>query len=223
MPNDPQTFSAKTDSSVDETLLIRAKAHIDDLARKMAGGKLSDEEIKDLAQSSLVKFWRYALVQEIRSLRAYLKKIVHSELVTIQRQRHEQPFADWLAADESEIDVPQGKPLIYASEGMGDPAEEVERQMASQELMQQVVEAMKSLSQRQCTAMACRLWEKLDDLVPFVDELHMQSLAVETLWPDERAEKQRLQASCSPARQHIARYIGISLEGYKQRKRYQSF
>jgi hypothetical protein len=118
--------------------------------------------------------------------------------------------------DDGEIEMVQGNVMVEMSEGMDDPALEFEQQAAVETRMAAVVDAMETLPVRQRTAMACRLWDRLDDLIPLVDALNVHELDVDVLWPDDRADKQRLQASYAPARVSMARHMHIDVNEYER-------
>ncbi|MBV9229748.1 MAG: hypothetical protein JOZ18_10580 [Chloroflexi bacterium] len=210
----PGSLAHKSSSNVDDEPLRQVKPYIDALARKMAGTVFSDADVDDLAQNSWIKFWLVSLEQEIRHPRTYIWRIVRSEFVTMLRRR--KMHIPLTTTEDGEIEYIQGNVMVEVSEGMANPELEFEQRAAVEMRMEEVVEAMGILPARQRTAVACRLWERLDNLIPFVDALSAHELDVDVLWPDDRVDKQRLQASYAPARFRMAQHMHIDMNEYER-------
>src|SRR5713226_23335 len=84
-----------------------------------------DLEIDDLTQLVRIKFWHALQEKEIIYPKAYIRRIVNSEIVDMMRRQKQLPSP--LPEDE-EGEIYSGKILVSPSDEMADPAVVVEQQ-----------------------------------------------------------------------------------------------
>jgi DNA-directed RNA polymerase specialized sigma24 family protein len=195
-------------ANVEDESLRQVKLSIEKCARAFASVGFTQDDVEDLVQNSWIKFWK-ASPQEVISLKSYVRQIVHHEFVSMLRQR--KGFLLLETTEEGEYIYPQETLIIGRSEAMGDPQEVLEHREDAQACMHQVMDVVRELPPRQQFALRCLLYERVDNLIALVDAFRKYRVNGEMGWPDEKVEKQRLQASCKPARTKIARHLGIDL------------
>jgi RNA polymerase sigma factor (sigma-70 family) len=167
-----------------------------------------DLEIDELAQLVRIKLWHALEEKEITYPKAYIRRIVHSEVVDMAR-RQKKPLQELPEDEEGEIYY--GKILVTQSEGMTDPAEVVEEQEQAKDRMSEVADAVMKLPQRQRHAMICTLRDRIDDTLLLINAFKSHKCNVhEWQWPQKRKEKVLLQASLSYARHTLMRSISNS-------------
>jgi DNA-directed RNA polymerase specialized sigma24 family protein len=194
-----------------ENFLTQHDRYISILARnniyKMKNSNIStslEMEIDELVQRVRIKLWKILLRQNITNPRAYIAKIVYHETISMLRQ---QRYIGSLTFDE-EGEPCHGQTLIEMSEGMADPAYEVEQQEASHYYLSRVAQAVARLAPHQRRAMLCVLKDRLDDFASFVAAYDTQDLdASSAAWPSRKDELLRLKASISHARKNIRSFI----------------
>ncbi len=164
-----------------------------------------DTEIDDLAQQVRIKFWHALEEKEITYPKAYIRRIVNSEIVDMMRRLKLPPVA--LPEDE-EGEIYAGKVLVTPSEEMADPAEVVEQQEAVTCRMREVAGAVVKLPVRQQHAMICTLRDRVDNLLLLMDAFERQGYDLKRWeWPEMKREKVLLQASLSYARRSVTASI----------------
>jgi DNA-directed RNA polymerase specialized sigma24 family protein len=166
--------------------------------------QLQEEQINELVQRSRIKFWLALKRRPIRSPKAYIRRIVHSEAVDMVRQK---PRAIPLTLDE-EGELYQGWLLVEKSEGMNDPAIEAEQLETTDHYISSVVSAAMQLSPRQQEAMICWLKERLGDSKHFTEVCKNWNIDPSSItWPDRIDERRKLKACVSPARKNVRALI----------------
>src|SRR5947209_649124 len=85
-----------------------------------------DEEIKDLAETTLIIFWSRLISGQVQitSPKAYIRYIVRSQCVDLIRQLKRKPTLPLPTDQDGELY--QGRVLLIPSDGMQDPAFEFE-------------------------------------------------------------------------------------------------
>lgn len=166
--------------------------------------QLLEEQVNELAQRSRIKFWLALKQRSIRSPKAYIRRIVHSEAVDMVRQKTR---AIPLSLDE-EGELYQGWLLVEKSEGMNDPAIEAEQLETTDHNISSVVSAAMQLSPRQQEAMICWLKERLGDSKHFTEVCKNWNIDPTSItWPDRIDERRKLKACVSPARKNVRALI----------------
>lgn len=198
----PSAFDSDPDA---EELLKQHDAYIVDLARKkvprnIVRPEMLHDEIDELSQRVRFKLWLSLRKKRIKNLRAYIRSVVYTEVINMVRQ-HQSTLPLPLGEDG---ELYQGNIIATPSEGMQDPAYEIEQEEAIEDYTKETVEAVVNLPPRQQQAMICSLIDKIDDVLPLIDALRNHAINIEEVnWPEESDELQRLQASLSIARKKL--------------------
>ena len=166
----------------------------------IAHTSVMDLEIDELVQRVRIKFWQALERRHILYPHAYIKLIIKSEFVDMSRQR------------KSFLPLPTDEEWSYGEAGelgvrnMPDPADEVEQEMEAFDFLNETIQAVLGLPPRQQLALICSLQDRVDDLVQLVNAFKAYRIDIEGIqWPTEKAEKQLLQASLTPARKTLAK------------------
>lgn len=200
-------------ASVDD-ILSQIDPYITSFTERIDCSTLTGEEREEIAQRVRLKMWEILPAKKIDNLLSYLKTTVHHEFISFLRQRK---LLAPLATSE-EGDIYYGTVLINVSQGMNDPQMELEREEASRELLDQVVAALIELPPTQRSAMVCHICEHIDDPLIFAERCKLRNLDISAFqWPDDKTAKQRMQASCRPARSSMAQYMQLSLRTSQRR------
>lgn len=160
-----------------------------------------DQDVDDLAQRVRIKFWHALQEKEITYPKAFIRRIVHSEIVDMMRKQ--KPILALPEDEDGEIYC--GEVLASSNEGMADPAEVVEQREMVTCRMREVASAVMKLPERQQHAMICTLRDRVDDLLLLMDAFGQHGYDLgQWQWPRMKREKVLLQASLSYARHNIA-------------------
>lgn len=171
-------------------------------------------ERDELAQRVRIDLWHALQVKNIRNIKAYVRRIVHNELVNLLRGR--EPPLSLPATEDGEM--LEGNILVTPSEGMADPAFEVEEQEAMAQRTSETAATISTLPPRQKAGMTALLYEHLDNLILVVDSFKQFDMDIEAArWPAEEDEKRLLKSSISAARRSVARSMDIDLKLYKKK------
>lgn len=198
----PSAFDSDPDA---EEILKQHDTYIVDLARKkvprnIVRPEMLHDEIDELSQRVRFKLWLSLRKKRIKNLRAYIRSVVYTEVINMVRQ-HQSTLPLPLGEDG---ELYQGNIIATPSEGMQDPAYEIEQEEAIEDYTKETVEAVVNLPPRQQQAMICSLIDKIDDVLPLIDALRNHAINIEEVnWPEESDELQRLQASLSIARKKL--------------------
>lgn len=160
-----------------------------------------DLEIDELAQLVRIKLWHALERKEIMYPKAYIRRIVYSEIVDMTRRQRRpvQPLPE-----DEEGEIYSGKLLVSPGEGMADPAEVIEQREEVQGRMNEVVGVVLQLPARQRHAMICTLQDRVDDPRLLIDAFKQNKCEMQQWqWPQMRKEKILLQASLSYARRTL--------------------
>lgn len=157
--------------------------------------EVADLEIDELIQLVRIKFWRALERGHVHYHHAYINRIINSEFIDMKRR--EKPILP-LTLDEGEE--------YYRGECQRDPADEVLQKIEASSLLNEAVQMVLDLPPRQRQAMMCLLQDQVDDLLQLIDVFKRYRIDIKAIrWPDEKAEKQLLQASLSPARRTLTK------------------
>ena len=161
---------------------------------------LLEERTDELAQRVRIKLWQALQQRPITNLRAYIRRIVCNEVISMIRQ---QLRAVPLSLNE-EGEMFQGQLLVERSEGMNDPAFEAEQLETIDYYISLVACAVAKLPPRQQRAMICSLKEQLGNCKYFTEVCKHWNINTDSIaWPDGADELRRLKACISPARKNI--------------------
>lgn len=193
-----------SDPDVNE-ILEQYDAYILGLARKkvprnIVPPEMLRDEIEELAQRVRIKLWHVLQKQRIAHLETYISLIVLSEVIDMVRRYH--PILSLPTDEDGELY--QGNVIAMPSEGMQDPAYEIEQAEALNDSTKESFEALLKLPPRQQYAMICALKDQLDDVLPLIDMLKNYPMNIDEInWPKEKDELQRLRASLAVARKKL--------------------
>jgi DNA-directed RNA polymerase specialized sigma24 family protein len=191
-----------SEKETSETILKRHDRYIVTQVKKFMGHnrhssyqEVADLEIDELIQLVRIKFWRALEKGHVHYHHAYINRIINSEFIDMKRRR--KPILP-LSLDEGEE--------YYHSECQRDPADEVMQKIEGSSLLNEAVQLVMELPPRQRQAMMCLLQDQVDDLLQLVDAFKRYRIDIKAIrWPDDKAEKQLLQASLSPARRTLTK------------------
>ncbi len=211
----PKPCDHEKDSTV-EKLLEQLDPYIISQVKKMlychsysSSHTLLGAEIDDITQRVRIKLWRALLERQIQHLPAYIHRIICNEFNDFGRRRKSSLT---LSLDE-EGELNCGSALVAISEGMDDPAREVEQQEAAADCVEAIARAVLALPPRQQLATICSLLDRVDDVCQLVKALKAHCINVETAqWPEGEADLHRLKASISVARRSMMVHMSVSLQ-----------
>jgi DNA-directed RNA polymerase specialized sigma24 family protein len=172
-------------------------------------------EYEDVAHEAFLKFWLLYDNQPIRSPKAYIRRIVYTVMIDMIR-KYRPHFFQALPVDE-DGELREGYLLTGStvSSDQNNPEWLVVEREELQERMAELMHALHNLHARQQAAAVCHLWKKVDDVLAMLDVLQKKGITCEWEWPAEPVERQRLQASFSPAKRNIAQSMGVDLDDYE--------
>lgn len=181
-----------------------------------------DLELEDIAQEIFIRFWQ-KLHEDgeaaIQHPEAYIARMIRNRCIDTTRRYARIGAPQSLVLSDSG-EILQGTILTVLSEGMSDPADELEQKERKADWCAQVAAAITALPARQKMAMLCLLLEQVDDLSQFLQALVCQGLSAYALWPENKSEQRLLKASLYAARQALARRLKIDLSQYKHSSRH---
>ena len=207
IPNllDASAVGDKYDANEIDEILRQNDGYILTLAREkvprhIASPDVLDLEIHELAQRSRIKLWRALQKRHITHVKAYIRRIVHSESMDILRSyKPDLP----LPVDE-DGELYQGDVLVALSEGMRDPLYELEQKEMAAEYITQAVDALSSFPPCQQHVMICSLKDQLDDVLLLTKAFKKFEINIESMrWPSIKKEVKNLKASLSAARKKL--------------------
>ncbi len=140
---DVSAVGGKYDANEIDEILRQNDGYILALAREkvprhIASPEVLDLEIHELAQRSRIKLWRALQKRHITHLKAYIRRIVHSESMDMVRSyKPDLP----LSVDE-DGELYQGDVLMVSGEGMQDPLYELEQKEMAAEYITQAVDVL---------------------------------------------------------------------------------
>jgi DNA-directed RNA polymerase specialized sigma24 family protein len=186
-------------------ILEHYDAYIVELARRKVPRNVVppervDDEIEELAQKVRIKLWLMLRKKHIVNLKAYINCIMYTEVVDMVRQyRSTLPLP---LDDDGELY--QGDMIAKLSEGMGDPAYEVEQAEALDDFAEETFEAVMRLPACQQRAMICSLKVRLDNLLPLIKVLSKHAVNIDEVnLPQNKDELKSFRSSLSIARKKL--------------------
>ena len=188
-----------------EKLLEQLDGYIVTLARKkvprnIIRPELVEDEIEELAQKIRIKLWMKLQKEPITSPKAYISRIAYTEAVDLVRQYN------WLLplTIDEDGELYHGNLLLTPSEGMQNPADELEHEETFIDFLERAVREVLALPPCQRYALLCSLKDHREDILPLVEALKDQGVDIETTsWPDGKEGMQRFRSSLSIARKKL--------------------
>jgi DNA-directed RNA polymerase specialized sigma24 family protein len=158
-----------------------------------------DEEIKDISQTSLIKFWLKLTSEEvhINAPKSYMNRIAFSQCIDVARLTKRKPIP---MSENQDGKLAKGDVMIFPSEGMGDPANEYERKESISEIIDEVMQ----LPPKQQYVMICVLKDEVAHIFPLTDMFRKHGIEIMPItWPRDSKELQRLRSLLSVARRTL--------------------
>jgi DNA-directed RNA polymerase specialized sigma24 family protein len=193
-----------SDSNVDE-VLEQYDAYIRGLVRKkvprnIVPPEMFRDEIEELGQKVRIKLWHVLQKKRLANLKTYISLIVLSEVIDMVRRYH--PILPLPIDEDGELY--QGNVIAMPTDGMQDPAYEIEQAEALNDFIDEIFEALLELPPRQQYAMICALKDQLDDVLPLIARLRSYVVDIDEIhWPEEKDELHRLRVSLAVARKKL--------------------
>jgi RNA polymerase sigma factor (sigma-70 family) len=208
------------DGNIDAMLATYDFSYILRLLRQIAHlyPKVLDVELEDIAQDVSIHFWQRLLQGPIRNPKAYIAMMLRNRCMDSVRIITRLAYPQSLPlADNGELQEEHIVNQLY--EGMADPADVVEQQIAAFDCLNELAKAIVALHPRQKRAIVCLFVEHIDDLLQLTQVLRDNQIQFEAGWPSNEAERHLLKASLSAARDNIAKYLNMDITSYKRAKR----
>jgi DNA-directed RNA polymerase specialized sigma24 family protein len=192
-----------------EQFLEQLDAYIVTLVRKkipryIVLPEVLDLEIDELVQKVRIKIWLACKSKCIANPKAYINRIVYTEVVDMLRQH--KPTLQLLIDDDGELY--QGNTIVKAGEEMQDPASKFEEKEALAEYIVKAIDGILELPPCQEQAMICSLKDQVDDVAQLIQAFKAHKVDIERInWPAEKADKQRLKASLTVCRKKLRQFV----------------
>ena len=199
------------DSGIDE--MLEYYEYILAVTWRQVPSNIGPIDSEDVAQEAFMKLWIISQKQPIENPKAYIRRIVHTTVVDMVRKFKPHLYQALPVDEDGEIQ--EGNLVVIPGAELGDPEAILEEKEAVEELMGELVDVVSELRPRQMHSTICTLKDRVDDLLQFVDALQEKGIESELQWPLGTTERQRLQASYSPAKRKVASFIGADLSLYK--------
>jgi DNA-directed RNA polymerase specialized sigma24 family protein len=199
------------DSDIDE--MLEYYEYILAVTWRQVPSNIGPIDSEDVAQEAFMKLWIISQKQPIENPKAYIRRIVHTTVVDMVRKFKPHLYQALPVDEDGEIQ--EGNLVVIPGAELGDPEAILEEKEAVEELMGELVDVVSELRPRQMHSTICTLKDRVDDLLQFVDALQEKGIESELQWPLGTTERQRLQASYSPAKRKVASFIGVDLSLYK--------
>ena len=199
------------DPGIDE--ILEYHEYILAVTRRQVPCNIGPIDSEDIAQEAFVKLWIISQRQPIENPKAYIRRIVHTTVVDTLRKFKPHLYQALPVDDDEEIQ--EGNLVIIPSAELRDPEAILEERETVEERMGELVNVVSELRPRQMHSTICTLKDRVDDLLQFVDALQEKGIESDLQWPLETTERQRLQASYSPAKRKVASSMSVDLSLYK--------
>lgn len=170
-------------------------------------------DYEDVVQEAFLKFWLLYEKRPINCPKAYIRCIVSSVAIDMVRKYKPNLFQA-LPVDE-DGEVREGYVLMMAGSDQDNPERFAIEREELEERLEELMSALHRLHARQQAAAVCHIRKEVDDVLTLLEALNRKGINSEWEWPTEPVEKQRLQASFSPARRNLARTMQVDLDDYE--------
>ena len=196
-----QTSKLDTNEWLEEhDLYIRSQARAQvNRKRNMLHPDAREMEIDDLAQQTRIKIWLGQQKTTISNPKAYIRRVVHNESVTMIRQY--KPTTSLPVDEEGELYACES---LFHSTATQDPSGVIEQEEAEQFYRRETVHAISTLPTRQRQAMLCALKERVDDLLAWHNMCKDYNINMDVIeWPKNGKALQSMRSSLSAARNKL--------------------
>lgn len=172
----------------------------------------ADED--DVVQETSIKVWIYWKTRPIFNPRAFIRRVVYTVIIDMQRRFKPSLFQEWPRDESGEIN--EFALLAHDPLRQENPELIVMQEESYDETLNQVADAIAELHSRQQNAAICTLKARVDEWSRMAAALEARGVSADLEWPDDPAEKKCLQASFSAARRNIVRRINEELSQSKR-------
>lgn len=174
------------------------------IPRNVVPLKLVYHEVEELAQDTRIKLWLAMRKGPIVNPRAYARRITCTTSVDVVRRYRKIPL---LLVDEYGA-LAQDELIAAPGQGAQDPAIAYEQKESAAAFVEMIMRGLLTLPPRQQFGILCDLKNTVAAHQPLVEALSKHGLDLEAVhWPEDRAELQKLRASCSIAKRKLRAYL----------------
>ena len=166
-----------------EDIIERYNTYITVLARRYVPRKIIrpeaiEDEIEDIIQETRIRLWKTIALKEVQifNLEAYIARIVRN--ICIDRERRKL-YISWSIDADGELQ--QGQAVILQSEGMQDPAYELEQKELVATSIVKLAEAVLKLPRIQQYAFIAFLKDHKDITLPLLHVLRKRGIEIEAV------------------------------------------
>lgn len=184
------------------------------IVRLEFSGTIGPLDRDDVEQETALRVWNYWLTRPILNPPAFIRRTVKNVVIDLMRK-----FKPWLYQDvpyDESGEICEDMLLCLGTGEEIDPEWQIIEAEQEAETIGRVVDSIARLHERQRDATVFTLRSRLDEWNHMAVALEARGIHADCEWPDDPIEKQRLQASYSPARHNIARHMSIELSLYKR-------
>ena len=160
--------------------------------------EIADLELDEMIQLIRIKLWLILQKRPIHHPKSYIGHTVRTTLIDQTRKRKQFPLP---VNDDGELN--SGTLLITPSQGMRDPAYEVDTQIVDPDTLECITITIEALPSRQQYALICYLKDNDDGPVLIASLRHLHVDPATAYWPDDDDEKMCLKSSLSVARKKL--------------------
>lgn len=168
----------------------------------------------DVVQETSIKVWVYWKTRPIFNPWAFVRRVVYTVIIDMQRRFKPSLFQEWPQDEFGEIN--ELALLAHDPLQQEDPECVVMQEESYNETLNQLADAIAELHKHQQNAAICTLKARVDEWSRMAAALEARGINADLEWPDNPVEKQRLRASFSPARRNIVRHISEEFSRYKR-------
>lgn len=171
----------------------------------------ADED--DVVQETSIKVWAYWKTRPIFNPWAFVRRVVYTVIIDMQRRFKPRLFQEWPRDEFGEIN----ELTLFAHDPLQqeDPEWITMQEESYDETLNRVANAIAALHRRQQNAAICTLKARVDEWSRMAAALEARGVRADLEWPDDPAEKKLLYASFSAARRNIVQYINEELSRFE--------
>jgi hypothetical protein len=169
---------------------------------------LSPQQSDEIKQNVRIKLWHALEARLILHPPAYIRAIVQSVFIDLNRGRR--PPESLSLDDYDEIN--RGRVLINQSEGWGNPEYVAEQRENVANRLVLAIQAILKLPQRQKLSMIYLLLDRVDDIEQLKEVFERFQIPFDIAdWPKDKVNTQRLRALIYVARRKIADFLNADV------------
>jgi DNA-directed RNA polymerase specialized sigma24 family protein len=181
------------------------------LVHLIFSGPIGPADEDDVVQETSIKVWVYWKTRPIFNPWAFVRRVVYTVIIDMQRRFKPSLFQEWPRDEFGEIN--ELALLAHDPSLQEDPEWIAVQEESYDETLNRMADAIAELHRCQQNAAICTLKARVDEWSRMAAALEARGVSADLEWPDDQVEKKRLQASFSPARRNIVRYLS---EGFSR-------